>query len=92
MIIFKLKIKEPSKDDSFILAGVVGFEPTKCRSQSPMPYRLAIPQYNFIHLLNTESVCNQSAMLLHAEAVIRFAHNIPHGRLAIPQYIKTILS
>ena len=28
----------------FILAGVPGFEPGKCRSQRPMPYRLAIPQ------------------------------------------------
>ena len=28
-----------------LLAGVVGFEPTECRSQSPVPYRLAIPQY-----------------------------------------------
>ena len=27
------------------MAGVVGFEPTECRSQSPVPYRLAIPQY-----------------------------------------------
>ena len=27
------------------MAGVPGFEPGKCRSQSPVPYRLAIPQY-----------------------------------------------
>ena len=27
------------------MAGVVGLEPTKCRSQSPVPYRLATPQY-----------------------------------------------
>ena len=27
------------------MAGVDGFEPSKCRSQSPVPYRLAIPQY-----------------------------------------------
>ena len=27
-----------------ILAGVLGFEPRECWSQSPMPYRLAIPQ------------------------------------------------
>ena len=26
------------------MAGVAGFEPTECRSQSPVPYRLAIPQ------------------------------------------------
>ena len=26
------------------MAGVAGFEPGKCRSQSPVPYRLAIPQ------------------------------------------------
>jgi hypothetical protein len=25
-----------------LLTGLVGFEPTKCRSQSPVPYRLAI--------------------------------------------------
>ncbi len=27
------------------MVGVLGFEPRKCRSQSPMPYHLAIPQY-----------------------------------------------
>ena len=27
------------------MAGVDGFEPSECRSQSPVPYRLAIPQY-----------------------------------------------
>ena len=27
-----------------LVAGVTGFEPVKCRSQSPVPYRLAIPQ------------------------------------------------
>ena len=27
------------------MAGVKGFEPLECRSQSPMPYHLAIPQY-----------------------------------------------
>ena len=27
------------------MAGVVGLEPTKCRSQSPVPYHLATPQY-----------------------------------------------
>ena len=27
------------------VAGVVGFEPTKCRSQSPVPYRLATPHW-----------------------------------------------
>ena len=26
------------------MAGVEGFEPSECRSQSPVPYRLAIPQ------------------------------------------------
>ena len=30
------------------LAGVVGFEPTKCRSQSPVPYRLATPHRNSV--------------------------------------------
>ena len=27
------------------LAGVTGFEPVECRSQSPVPYRLAIAHY-----------------------------------------------
>ena len=27
------------------MAGAPGFEPGKCRSQSPVPYRLATPQY-----------------------------------------------
>ena len=30
----------------FVLAGIVGLEPTKWRSQSPLPYRLAISQYD----------------------------------------------
>lgn len=30
------------------LAGVEGFEPSKWRSQSPMPYHLATPQYYFV--------------------------------------------
>lgn len=38
-------VKGISQCDIFFLAGVVGFEPTKCRSQSPMPYHLATPQY-----------------------------------------------
>ena len=32
----------------FAMAGVQGFEPRKCQSQSLMPYRLAIPQWLFI--------------------------------------------
>ena len=28
------------------MAGVEGFEPSKWRSQSPMPYHLATPQYS----------------------------------------------
>lgn len=28
------------------MAGVAGFEPTKCGSQSAVPYHLATPQYN----------------------------------------------
>lgn len=31
------------------LAGVEGFEPSKWRSQSPMPYHLATPQYSLSH-------------------------------------------
>ena len=34
------------------MAGVVGFEPTECRSQSPMPYHLAIPQYTILFILS----------------------------------------
>ena len=30
------------------LAGVEGFEPSKWRSQSPMPYHLETPQYSFV--------------------------------------------
>ena len=29
----------------FFLAGVAGFEPARCKSQSLVPYRLATPQY-----------------------------------------------
>ena len=35
--------KRKSTDFSVLLAGVLGFEPRECWSQSPMPYRLAIP-------------------------------------------------
>lgn len=31
-----------------LLAGVEGFEPSKWRSQSPMPYHLATPQYSVL--------------------------------------------
>ena len=43
-------IKNVASDSSFAtsLAGVVGFEPTECRSQSPMPYRLATPQCDYL--------------------------------------------
>ena len=30
---------------TFLLAGVEGFEPSEGRSQSPLPYHLATPQY-----------------------------------------------
>jgi hypothetical protein len=33
-----------------IMAGVPGFEPGQCQSQSLMPYRLAIPQYGMVVL------------------------------------------
>ena len=39
----RIQIKEKSTDYSVLLAGVLGFEPRECWSQSPMPYRLAIP-------------------------------------------------
>ena len=35
------------------LAGVQGFEPRKCQSQSLMPYRLATPQYLFFLTTHT---------------------------------------
>ena len=33
------------------MAGVAGFEPAGCRSQSPVPYRLATPQYKSNHFM-----------------------------------------
>ena len=36
--------------------GLVGFEPTKCRSQSPVPYRLAIAQYKRKMLKNRQAL------------------------------------
>ena len=38
--------------DAISLAGVVGFEPTQCWSQSPMPYRLATPHHRKSELIN----------------------------------------
>ena len=40
----KIKIQFPEKETVF-LVGAAGFGPTRCRSQSPVPYRLATPQY-----------------------------------------------
>ena len=34
------------------MAEVVGFEPTKCWSQSPVPYRLAIPQFKSLVIIS----------------------------------------
>ena len=47
-----------------IMAGVDGFEPSECRSQSPVPYRLAIPQYitrRILCLLNYPLFYSQNA-------------------------------
>ena len=38
-----------TQEPSHKMAGVGGFEPPKCRSQSPVPYRLATPQYYKTH-------------------------------------------
>lgn len=43
------RIKKPQKNMSldifkYTLAGIIGFEPMQCQSQSLMPYRLAISQ------------------------------------------------
>nr|DAR37063.1 MAG TPA: hypothetical protein [Caudoviricetes sp.] len=43
----KSNVREPSKPR----AGHVGFEPTKCRNQNPVPYRLV----NALYLLPHES-------------------------------------
>ena len=40
-----LKIKKEQLDCSFIKAGLPGFEPGKCWSQSPVPYHLAIAHH-----------------------------------------------
>ena len=37
---------KPHRSDAVLMAGVEGFEPSKWRSQSPMPYHLATPQYS----------------------------------------------
>ena len=38
---------------AYFLAGVEGFEPSKWRSQSPMPYHLATPQYYSVTTVTT---------------------------------------
>ena len=40
---YKKKRQSSFENCRFFLAGVAGFEPAECRSQSPVPYRLAIP-------------------------------------------------
>ncbi len=42
---FILRIKKRLAIANLNLVGVVGFEPTEWRSQSPLPYHLATPQY-----------------------------------------------
>ena len=43
---FPHQLSRPIGPEPFqYMAGVDGFEPSECRSQSPVPYRLAIPQY-----------------------------------------------
>jgi hypothetical protein len=37
--------KRPDEISDLFLAGVFGFEPKEWRIQSPLPYRLAIPQW-----------------------------------------------
>ena len=50
-------LKQGKKNDGLflknrrLLAEVVGFEPTKCWSQSPVPYRLAIPQFESLIII-----------------------------------------
>ena len=43
--IIKQKIGLHKMESDLLLVGVVGFEPTEWRSQSPLPYHLATPQY-----------------------------------------------
>ena len=47
LILAKIKIQFPKKGTVF-LVGAAGFGPTRCRSQSPVPYRLATPQFLII--------------------------------------------
>ena len=42
------------------LVGAAGFGPTRCRSQSPVPYRLATPQY--VIIVKTPTVQNYGRM------------------------------
>ena len=42
---FYLKIKHSRQIIYCVLAGVEGFEPSKCRNQNPVPYHLATPQF-----------------------------------------------
>ena len=41
------------------LAGVQGFEPRKCQSQSLMPYRLAMPHHNTIYYNHFITFCQE---------------------------------
>ena len=41
----------------FFLAGVAGFEPARCKSQSLVPYRLATPQYRPPQCITKLGVC-----------------------------------
>ena len=46
-----------------ILAGVAGFEPTKCWNQNPVPYRLAIPLSFMGRVMGIEPTTSRTTIL-----------------------------
>ena len=53
----------------FILAGVGGFEPPKCQSQSLVPYRLATPQYYIKFVCGVEDGTRTHGLWCHKPAL-----------------------